>query len=160
MIEPLEEGQILARLNQGQLPYVVVGGFAVIVHGYLRTTEDLDVLVPATREVGEQLERLLAGWPATRVDGSPLPAVLFDGEHHIRARTPDGIIDFIPEGLPPLDFEGVRASARPIEIAGEATRVCDLAHLVAFKRLADRPQDRADLAELEAAHGTLPEPKA
>ena len=160
MLEPLEEGQILARLNQARLPYVVVGGFAVIVHGYLRTTEDLDVLVPATRKVGAQLERLLGGWPATRMDGSPFPAILFDGEHHIRARTPDGIIDFIPEGLPPLDFDGVHASARPVEIVGEATRVCDLAHLVAFKRLADRPQDRADLAELEAAHGTLPEPEA
>ncbi|CAN5587088.1 hypothetical protein BH20ACT18_BH20ACT18_06280 [soil metagenome] len=56
------------------------------------------------------------------MDGSPLPAVLFDGDHHIRARTPDGVVDFIPEGLPPLDFDGVHSSARPVEIAGEADR--------------------------------------
>lgn len=35
-------------------------------------------------------------------------------------------------------------------------RVAGLASLVGFKRLAGRPQDRADLIELEAIHGELP----
>lgn len=111
MIEaPFEVGRMLGRLNDADLPYVVVGGIAVIVHGYVRPTDDLDVLV-----------------------------------------------DFIPEGSPPLDFEGVLETARAVEIDGVETRVCDLGHLTAFKRLAGRMRDRADLEELEAAHGPLPE---
>lgn len=158
MIEaPFEVGRMLGRLNDAGLPYVVVGGIAVIVHGYVRPTEDLDVLVPERREIGKTLRALLAAWDATRLDGSALPDALFDGEHNVRALTPDGVIDFIPEGSPPLDFEGVLETARAVEIDGVETRVCDLGHLAAFKRLAGRMRDRADLAELEAAHGPLPE---
>jgi predicted nucleotidyltransferase len=158
MIEaPFEVGRMLGRLNDAAIPYVVVGGIAVIVHGYVRPTEDLDVLVPDEPAIGEALRALLADWGGTRLDGSPLPEALFDGEHNVRALTPDGIIDFIPAGPPPLDFASVHETARSIEIEGVRTRVCDLGHLAAFKRLAGRLLDRADLAELEAAHGRLPE---
>jgi predicted nucleotidyltransferase len=156
---PFEVGRMLGRLNDAGLPYVVVGGIAVIVHGYVRPTEDLDALVPRRSQVGEELRVLLTEWGATRLDGSALPDALFDGEHNVRAHTPDGVIDFIPEGEPPLDFEGVHRTARSVEIDGVETRVCDLAHLAAFKRLAGRMRDRADLAELEAAHGDLPDPR-
>jgi hypothetical protein len=158
MIEaPFEVGRMLGRLNDVGIPYVVVGGIAVIVHGYVRPTEDLDVLVPQSQQTGDALRALLTDWGATRLDGSALPDALFDGDHNVRARTPDGVIDFIPEGEPPLDFEGVRQTARLVEIDGVETRVCDLGHLAAFKRLAGRMRDRADLAELEAAHGELPD---
>ena len=80
MIEaPFEVGRMLGRLNDADLPYVVVGGIAVIVHGYVRPTEDLDVLVPERREIGEALQALLAAWDATRLDGSALPDALFSG---------------------------------------------------------------------------------
>jgi predicted nucleotidyltransferase len=154
---PFEVGRMLGRLNGSGIPYVVVGGIAVIVHGYVRPTEDLDVLVPQRSPIGDALRVLLADWGATRLDGSALPDALFDGEHNVRARTPDGVVDFIPEGEPPLDFEAVRDSAQRVEIDGVETRVCDLRHLAAFKRLAGRLRDRADLAELEAAHGALPD---
>jgi predicted nucleotidyltransferase len=154
---PFEVGRMLGRLNDAELPYVVVGGIAVIVHGYVRPTEDLDVLVPQRPEIGEALRTLLSDWGATRPDGSALPDALFDGDHNVRARTRDGVIDLIPEGAPPLDFESVLETARLVEIDGIETRVCDLGHLAAFKRLAGRLRDRADLAELEAAHGKLPD---
>jgi predicted nucleotidyltransferase len=158
MIEaPFEVGRMLGRLNDAAFPYVVVGGIAVIVHGYVRPTEDLDVLVPERREIGQALRALLDDWGATRPDGSVLPDALFDGEHNVRALTPDGVVDVIPEGPPPLDFASVFETARSVEIDGVETRVCDLGHLAAFKRVAGRVRDRADLAELEAAHGSLPE---
>jgi hypothetical protein len=81
---------------------------------------------------------------------------LFDGEHHIRARTPLGIIDFIPEGTSPLTFAEVSATARYGDVHGTIVRRADLAHIVAFKRLAGRPQDLHDLAMLAKAHGELP----
>jgi len=95
--------------------------------------------------------------PATRQDGSALPELLFDGEHHVRALTPFGLLDVIPEGTSPLTYCEVAAAAHRVLIDGTEAPVCDLAHLVAFKRLADRPRDRADLADLEVAHGPLPD---
>lgn len=74
----------------------------------------------------------------------------------MRALTPNGLVDFIPEGEGPLAFEAVRADARPDEL--EPVWRVGLAQLVLLKRLADRPRDREDLAALEQAYGPLPEP--
>lgn len=60
-----------------------------------------------------------------------------------------GRIDVLLEGPPPLDFASVHAGAIQTEMDGVPTRVSGLAHLVAFKRLSNRPIDRADLEELE-----------
>jgi hypothetical protein len=92
----------------------------------------------------------------TRPDGTDLPRVLFDGHHHIRALTRLGLIDFIPEGRPPVSFDEVSATARDDEVQGTLIRRADLAHLVALKRLAGRPQDLQDLDMLAKAHGELP----
>lgn len=37
--------QIFAALNDAKVDYVVVGGMAVILHGYLRATADLDLVI-------------------------------------------------------------------------------------------------------------------
>ena len=59
-------------------------------------------------------------------------------------------VDFLLEGVAPLDFASVEAAALDNEMGGVPFRYAALATLVAFKRLAGRPQDRVDLEELEA----------
>lgn len=154
---PPEFGDLLAELDEEGLDFVVVGGVAVNLLGFTRATADLDVLVPATPAQGERIRQLLERLGATRPDGSPLPAVLFDGHHHVRARTSFGLVDFIPEGDGPLAYEAVRAAARPDELHGRRLWRVSLAHLTLLKRLADRPRDREDLAALEQAYGHLPD---
>jgi hypothetical protein len=46
--------------------------------------------------------------------------------------------------------------AEKADWAGHTVRVAALPSVVGFKRLAGRPQDRLDLAELEAIYGSLP----
>ena len=98
MLLPQEFAELLAVLNEADLPYVLIGGVAVNLHGYQRTTADVHALVPATPQQGEAIRELLGRLGATRPDGSPLPELLFDGKHHVRVLTPHGIVDFIPEG--------------------------------------------------------------
>lgn len=133
-----------------------MGGVAVNLLGYERMTADVDVLVPDSPAEGRAIRGFLMELGATRPDGTALPEFLFDGGHHIRALTPLGIIDFIPEGASPLTFAEVSASARYGDVHGTIVRRADLAHIVAFKRLAGRPQDLQDLAMLAKAHGQLP----
>lgn len=153
----VQPGRLLAALNDAEVAYVVIGGFAVIANGVVRTTQDLDVLTPATRRSGAEIAALLTSLGATRQDGSALPEFLFDGEHHVRALTPFGLLDVVPEGASPLTYSEVADTASRVLVDGTEAPVCDLAHLVAFKRLAGRPRDRADLADLEVAHGPLPD---
>jgi hypothetical protein len=37
-------------LNENHVEYVVLGGYAVIVHGYIRTTGDVDILINTTEQ--------------------------------------------------------------------------------------------------------------
>jgi hypothetical protein len=125
---------VCKAFNAAGASYVVIGGFAVITNGYvLETLEARD-----------------------RNSGQP-PGVEFitergGGHYH----TICGDLDLLAEGLAPLDFAEIHESALHVELEGVPITVADLAHLVAFKRLAGRPQDRSDLQKLGELHGPLP----
>lgn len=50
--------KLLARFKQEGVEYVLVGGPAVRLNGFLRATEDVDVLIKATRANGADENRL------------------------------------------------------------------------------------------------------
>lgn len=148
---------VVADADAVGLPYVVIGGFSVIFHGYVRATKDSDLLVPDGEEANEAVVRFLDRIEATRFqDGRVLSDEdVFRGEH-LRVNSRHGIIDIMRGGLPPLDFDTVAERADTIEWRGQQVRVAALGSVVGFKRLAGRPQDKLDLSELEAIHGDLP----
>lgn len=47
--------KVLISLNTNDVPYLLVGGYALFSHGYHRVTEDIDLLLPATQEAGRSL---------------------------------------------------------------------------------------------------------
>ncbi|MEK7678266.1 MAG: hypothetical protein AAB676_20745 [Verrucomicrobiota bacterium] len=51
------------RLNDAGAKYIVIGGWAVIQHGFGRTTTDIDLLVDASRENFEKIKTAMAGLP-------------------------------------------------------------------------------------------------
>ena len=51
--------QLLARFEAEGVAYVLVGGHAVRLNGFVRATEDIDVLLPSSRQNGERVIRAL-----------------------------------------------------------------------------------------------------
>lgn len=148
---------VVADANAVGLPYVVIGGFSVIAHGYLRATKDSDLLVPDGPEADEAIHRFLERIEASRLqDGRRLEPVDIDGAHHLRVRSRHGIVDIMRGGLAPLDYDTVAEDAIKLDRSGEPASFASLRSIVGFKRLANRPRDRRDLEELEAFHGELP----
>ncbi|HET8861898.1 MAG TPA: hypothetical protein VFM94_01440 [Solirubrobacterales bacterium] len=148
---------VVADANAVGLAYVVIGGFSVIAHGYLRATKDSDLLVPDGQEADESIVRFLGRAEAARLhDGKILTADDVTGAHHLRVNSRHGIIDIMRGGLPPLDYETVAEGAVEVEVGGEMAPFASLRSLVGFKRLADRGQDRLDLEALERVNGELP----
>jgi len=149
---------VVADANAVGLPYVVIGGFSVIAHGFLRATKDSDLLVPDGREADEAIHRFLERIEATRLhDGKRLEPADIDGAHHLRVRSRRGIVDIMRGGLAPLDYDSVAASAIELDRGGEPAPFASLRSIVGFKRLAGRGQDRVDLENLERVNGELPE---
>jgi hypothetical protein len=148
---------VVADANAVDLPYVVIGGFSVILHGYVRATKDSDLLVPDGPEADAAVLRFLRRIDARRFqDDRTLGEADVAGGNHLRVNSRHGIVDLMRGGLPPLDYETVSSRADEVEWGGQRIRFAALPSIVGFKRLAGRPQDRLDLSELEALHGELP----
>jgi hypothetical protein len=148
---------VVADANAVGLRFVVIGGFSVIAHGYLRATKDSDLLVPDGPDSDAAIFRFLECTEARRLqDGKQLEPADIEGAPHLRVRSRNGIVDILRGGLPPLDFETVSADAIRLDRNGELAPFASLRSLVGFKRLAGRGQDRLDLENLERVHGELP----
>ena len=148
---------VIADANSADLKHVVIGGFSVIFHGYVRATRDSDLLVPDGEEADEAILRFLAVTDGRRLsDEKRLTIDDISGAEQLKVNSRRGIIDIIRGGSPPLDFDTVSDRADTVEWEGQIVRVAALPSVVGFKRLARRPQDRVDLEELEAIHGDLP----
>jgi hypothetical protein len=150
-------GGVVADANAVGLEYVVIGGFSVIYHGYIRATKDSDLLVPDGPDADAGVLRFIERVGGTRLrDDKTLTLEDIRGAASLRISSRHGIIDIMHGGLPPLDYDTVAQRAVRDEIGGHTASIADLPSVVGFKRLAGRPQDRMDLHELEAIYGELP----
>lgn len=155
-LDPELDVAVAALIGAGAR-FVVVGGFAVIANRYVRATEDIDILIPDDVENDERVLTALAALHGVRFnDGAELRGEHLIGCAHLRAKTDAGLIDLLRGGLPPLDYETVAARSMSADYGGVVVQIAGLSSIVAFKRLANRPRDRNDLAELEEIHGALP----
>ncbi len=152
-----DDAALIRVLRDHEVPHVVIGGWAVITHGHVRFTRDIDVLIPDTPDAHKRAALAMSSVHGHRLDGRAIAATSPIPEQGWQLETDLGRIDLLLEGEPPLDFASVSASTIETNMDGVPLMVADLAHLVAFKRLAGRPQDRLDLDELAALNdGTLP----
>jgi len=148
---------ILSLLHRHQAPCLVIGGHAVAVHGYLRTTEDTDLIYWRAADPDERLlDALLevhACWigdqrdPATGLEElHPIDRRFFRNQRLMMLTTDLGyldIFDFIP-GFPDTDPAELFRDA--IELAG--VKYVSLSWLRRIKQAAGRPRDLEDLHNL------------
>jgi hypothetical protein len=153
--------RVLGALNSGGVRYLVVGGIAVVLHGYLRTTADLDLVVQLApdnvRRALQVMERLgyeprapvpLHGFADAATRGSWVREknlVVFSLWSPDR---PGLEVDLFAEE--PFDFDAVYERSLEVPLDRERARVIALEDLLAMKRAVDRPRDREDVEALEA----------
>ena len=156
---PIE--QVLAALNAAGVRYLVVGGVAVVLHGHLRTTADLDLVVSlepsnarrAIDAVAALGYRARAPVPAERfADAAERAAWISEKELTVFSlwsdRLPGLELDlFVRE---PFDFEQAWARRVTVSLDTTTATVVGLQDLLALKREAKRPLDLADVEALEA----------
>ncbi len=151
-------GRVAQALDAAGARFVLIGGFAVVAHQVMRTTEDCGLLIPDSQTNDAALAAGLAELGVLGPDGAALDPSTITARENLRVESPTaGLIDLVRGGAAPLDFDSVAADSIEAELNGVRLRVAGLASLVALKRLAGRPRDLADLADLEARHGPLPE---
>lgn len=153
-----EFGRILSDLRDAEVAFVVVGGIAVIAHGVVRATRDVDAIIAQDDRNLARVADLIERWGATRPDGSALPEGWVRAGRTLNLSTPHGEVDLLPDRARDQTFADLRQRASERRIDGVPALVVSLGDLVALKRFAGRPIDHVDLAKLREAHGELPEP--
>jgi hypothetical protein len=148
--------ELLERLVEAEVRFVLVGGLAVNAWGYLRATRDVDVVPDPDRDNLERLDALLRGLGGKvevggrLLDSESIATFLRTGDRTLEM-TELGQVDIL-QGLPQVPrFEDLERQARDVDIEGLAVRVCSLDHLLEMKRASDRPRDLEDVEALEAA---------
>ncbi len=137
----------LRALRLHAVRYVLVGGYSVILHGYSRTTGDLDLWVEKTIDNYERLVKAFAAF------GMPV----FDMTAHNFLDNP--AMDVFTFGRPPvaidiitqlkgLVFAEAYAAATDNEVDGLTIRLIQYQHLIQAKIAAGRPRDQNDLDNL------------
>lgn len=155
MSEPAFD-ELLRRLTEAQVEFVVVGGLALNAWGVVRGTKDVDIVVAPQPEnlkrVGEVA--VAAGGQVQQGEsllGSPISiASALAGGEQVAIETELGRLDVVQglDGIP--HFEEMRSRAAKAEILGTTVWVCSLDDLKAMKQAAGRTRDLADLEDLEA----------
>ena len=151
---------IVEALNAAEVRYIVVGGLAVVAHGYLRFTMDVNMVIQLEPEnIRRTLEALgTLGYSP----GVPVTAQQFadaaNRDHWIREKgmrvlqfwsddhRETSIDVFVEE---PFDFDREYDAALRKPLTGQLEiRVVGISTLIAMKEKADRPEDRLDIEHL------------
>lgn len=159
---PSNPVEVFAALQRHSVEYLTIGGIAVNLHGHVRNTRDIDILIEWTHENMERLAAALDelhaeihGVDAGMLGIDPLnPDDLYEGGN-FTLRTAAGGVDLfdpseIPGGLP---YEEMRPRAVEARLGDVVVRAVGLDDLIRLKRESGRDRDLEDIATLLAARG-------
>jgi hypothetical protein len=159
---------IIAALEAAGARYLIAGGLAVVAHGHVRFTADLDlVLAPDEANLKRAVDALSAQGYVPR---APVPFTAFmDPEERDRWRREKGMVVFSTSSArhpatevdlfldPPLDFEAAWGRSVRLELApGVLARFVSLRDLRQLKQASGRDVDRHDLEALARIHPEEP----
>jgi predicted nucleotidyltransferase len=136
--------EVFRALNEKHAEYLVIGGVACILHGYLRTTRDIDILIARSEDNADRVLSALATvgygfakeWSAKEVLARPITVI---GD--------DPSVDVFTVAWTVKYADAVKRSAI-LQIDKDAVPLMGLEDLIATKRTG-RLRDAADIEALE-----------
>lgn len=137
--------EFIQSLNDNQVNYLVIGGYAVALHGYPRYTKDIDIWVEMTPENAANMLKALDQFGFASLNLQAEDFLTLD--QVIQLGYPPSRIDLIttPDGV---DFSTCYTNRLTVEIDGIAVDFIDLENLKRNKSASGRLQDLADLENL------------
>lgn len=140
-LNPIFRDLLKAFLDEN-VEFIVIGGYAVIAHGHLRATGDIDLWIRPSTENAPRV------WAALRRFGAPLSKVVeadfADPELFYFVGSPPFRVDILGD-VDGAEFEAAW-NRRQMRMFGDmAVPVLSLEDLIATKRAAGRPKDLVDL---------------
>lgn len=152
--------ELLQSLSQAKVQYVLVGGLAVQLHGFLRSTFDIDLVLAMNDEnIGRFIDvakrhGLVPAMPVP-IDSLRNPSQIEQwyrekGMLAFALREPEiggSIVDILVR--PDVPFDQLMSNAVVGELFAMQVHIASIDDLLMMKRIANRPKDQMDILALE-----------
>ncbi|NJL91418.1 MAG: hypothetical protein HC916_17750 [Coleofasciculaceae cyanobacterium SM2_1_6] len=137
--------EFIQSLNDNQVRYLIIGGYAVAFHGYPRYTKDIDIWIEISLDNAENIVKALEQFGFGSLELKPNDFLITD--QVVQLGYPPNRIDLItsPDGV---DFEECYKSKIEVIVDDINLNFIDLENLKKNKRASGRLQDLADIENL------------
>lgn len=137
--------ELLEIFERHGVKYMIVGGYAVNYYGYMRTTQDIDLLVYPS---AENADAVMAALTEFGFGGAGIPREYLEKEGGaVHLGVEPNRIDILTH-LKGIENDHVFSNVQGVELQGVRVNIISLQDLIEAKRKSDRPRDRADAEEL------------
>lgn len=153
--------EILKRLLQNKVDFILVGGLAAVAYGVSTMTQDIDVCFPfAPENIRRLLISLEGSHPCVRAGSGIVPLDQYDVARlskldNLYLQTDLGELDLLGRIVGIGGFKEVKAQSTEIEIFGFSCRILEIDSLINAKEAMGRPKDRHVVLELKAIREKL-----
>jgi len=147
---------ILQRLSTNKVDFVIVGGFAAVVHGSTMVTQDIDICCNFSEINLKSLYKAIKDLhPVHRLTPKRIPLRITPGFckglKNLYLDTDIGTLDCLSSVLGIGDFKRVRKCSVVIKDTRKNTfRVLSLDALILAKKAMGRPKDKETVIQLQA----------
>ena len=146
---------LLERLAESGIEFVIVGGYAGVLHGSSLVTRDLDICAIISPDTIERLRETLRDLnPRHRMTANQLSFLHVPGPdvpvQNLCLKTDWGVIDILSSILGLGDFHRLVSRAEDMRIGGKTCKLIALEDLVAAKEAMGRDKDILAAKELRA----------
>lgn len=152
--------ELLQSLADARVDYVLVGGLAVQLHGFLRATVDVDLVLAMNDSNLDRFIEVTKRFGLMPVVPVPIDALKNAGQIEqwyrekgmlaFALREPEaggGVVDVLVR--PGISFDRLSSGAVKGKLFGREVLIASVDDLIEMKRLANRPKDQLDIAALE-----------
>jgi hypothetical protein len=138
--------EFLNLLSSAGIEYLVIGGYAVGLYGYVRPTKDIDLWIAVEEQ---NLEKLAAALQKFGFSSSSIPNPMFSASQTVlRMGVPPNRIEIISK-IAGVEFAECYSRRRQMEIDGVSVPVIDYEDLKRNKLATGRLRDASDVQTLE-----------
>lgn len=143
---PFDPYALLEALERNRISYVIVGGFARVVHGSAEITRDLDI-VPSLRDENlRRLDRAIEELGPRRENADPIAAPALEAGEPLALATDAGTLNVVPSPWGTRGYDDLRIRASR-ENLGRGVRPA-VASLVDCVRMLDASERQLDAERL------------
>ena len=141
---PMGFKEFIKLLNKNNVRYIVIGGYAVVYHGYVRSTNDIDIWIDIREDNIKKLIKVLDEFGFSSLS---IKEADFLPNQIVQLGYPPNRIDLIttPAGI---EFETCYESKEQVSIDDTAVNIIDLENMIKAKQASNRTRDLADIEEL------------